>query len=479
MPVRLHIDGTDRDIETEAATVRVILRDMGVQLGKLDRVEPPLWTPLRAGMYVTVTRMVEEREERVITTAVRIIRDEFLSPDESIVLNEGSDGIEELVYRISYDGARVLNRELVERHVVVEPREKVRLIGTKGSIPSVPISGTIAYVSNGDAWVMRGESGRKRPLTRGSNLDGRVFDLSPDGRELLYTDVPTATPGVFNALWVMDTEVLNASPRFTGIRDVRWAAWSPDGERFAYSSAVVSRGLATTSQGAPGWRALNDLHLVAWPTLSSTQVLSPTTVFIYSWWGETWTWAADGQRLAYAHGDSLGFVDLRTAERRPLYTFRPFHTHGDWVWLPTIAWAPDGSRLAACVHQGGEEEPSFALLLFDVDTEEVTELAHDVGPWAGPAWSASRDELAFGLPTEAMEGAESYQLYHVPANDWDHLTPVSPKETATVPFVELSWAPSGPKLILVHDGDLYLFDLDRGTAQPLTATGLASRPRWR
>ena len=491
--VHLHSDATDRDVETEAPTVRTFLYDLGVQFGDMDQVEPPLWTPLEAGLHITITRTLEEREERVITTTERIVRDEFLPPEKGEILAEGSNGIEELVYRITYDGPIVLGRELVERHVVVEPRERVRLVGTKGTIPSVPITGTIAYVANGQAWVMRGESSQKRPLTPEANLDGRVFDLSPDGRRLLYTAVPTRTSEVLNELWIMDTEVLNAHPRALGIQNVLWAAWSPDGRGFAYSSAVVSG-------GAPGWRALNDLCLVDWPSLAITQVLSPTTSLIYSWWGETWFWAPDGQRLAYAHGDAVGIVDLASPERRPIYAFRPVHTHGDWAWLPAIAWSPGGSRLAALVNQGGEETPSFALLLLHTDTGEVSEIAGDLGPWAGPTWSAAGDSLAFGVPVEIMGGDEghepqgaedtafssNYRLHVVPADDWDQVTTVLPLEIATVPYVELCWAPLGtnligePKqLILVHEGDIHLLDIDHETAQALTATGLASHPRWR
>ena len=102
--------------------LREALREASVALGDLDRVEPPLWTPLQAGLAITVTRVRIEREEHIITAAERVVRDEFLLPAESRLLDEGSNGIEEFTYHAAYDGATLLGRELASRKVVVAPR---------------------------------------------------------------------------------------------------------------------------------------------------------------------------------------------------------------------------------------------------------------------------------------------------------------------------------------------------------------------
>ena len=438
----------------------------------MDLVEPSLWTPLETGLQITVTRVVEEREERIIPATLRVVRDSFLVPEEGAVLERGRDGLEELVYRVFYDGPVEVDRELADRRVVVEPREEVRLVGTKGTIPSVPLSGTLAYIANGEAWVMRGESGQERSLARGAHLDGRAFDLSSDGRKVLYTAVPTRTPGALNELCVVDALVLNAEPRFTGIRDVLWASWAPGADEFAYSSATLAR-------ATPGWRALNDLNLFTWPSSTVTQVLSPTSALVYGWWGESWSWAPDGERLAYARGDSLGILDLRSSQRTCLYEFRPFHTHEDWVWLPTLAWAPDGGRLVASVHRGSEEEATFDLLMFRVGAKGYTEVARDVGPWSGPAWATSASWLGYGVLTEAADGSQFYRLHLVRADELAHPVPMGPADAARAPYVEICWSPSGPEFVLARGGDLYLFRVDQGTSHPLTATGLNTHPRWR
>lgn len=468
--VYLHVDGHDHELQTEAPTVRQALSHSEVTLGDLDRVVPPLWTPLHAGMSITVTRVEEERREQVITATVGTIRDEFLLPDESVTVKAGHDGLEELVFHIERDGAAVLGRELVDRRVLVAPREGLRLIGTKGTIPSVPVEGAIAYVANGDAWLIRGESGHKRPLTRGGRLDGRVFDLSTDGRQLLYSIVPTASAGLLNELWVLDTEVVNQTPWRLGVSNVHWAAWAPTGNRFAYATAVLS-------QGVPGWRANNDLSLVDLSSLEITQVLTPTTSFIYSWWGEIWAWAPDGQRLAYSHADAVGIVELEAPVRRALSTFPPFYTHGDWVWLPEMSWSPDGTRIAATVHQGDEETASFALFLLDAQGGTTVRIAEDVGPFAAPAWAPSGGLLAFGERQPGEGGG--YVPRVLVADDWSQRLLVGSDDNIVATHAELGWSPSSESLVWSSNGDLYLVDLQGSEPLPLTATGLASHPRWR
>jgi len=456
--VHLHVDATDREIPSDAATVRELLQQEEIQLGPLDQVAPPLWTPLQAGLQITITRVITEREERVLTNTVRIIRDEFRPPGTKVI-TKGQSGLEELVYRVSYDGPIVLQRTLLSRRVIRPPREEVRLVGTKGTIPRLPISGTIAYIANGDAWMMRRTSEGKRRLTQSKPLDGRAFDLSPDGRWLLYSVASPSSQGL-NTLWVLDIQVLNAHPQNTGISDVYWAGWAPDGKRFAYSSAL-------RIAGPPGYRALNDLQIVSWPALTITHVLSPTQAFLYSWRGERWAWGPDGHTLAYARADQVGLLDLSTGERQPLWSFSPF-AQGDLIWLPSLSWGADGNLFAA-THQGKENEPSFALVRYDLKKKTSSVL------WSGPeipgqlAQDIRTGKLYFTLATKLS--SEHRRLYQSEAK-----TPAQ----LLLPDVEtFSLDPAKGQLLVSKEGDLYLYQIPQGQCQPLTATGLASHPRWR
>ena len=138
-------------METDSPTVRAFLRDIDVRLAESDRVEPPLWTPLQPGLFITVFLVSFSSIIRVLKNTLRTVGDEFLAPGEGRIITKGADGLEQLTYLVSYDGPVMGERKLIRRQVVVEPREAVQLVGTKGSIPSVPITGTIAYIVNGDA----------------------------------------------------------------------------------------------------------------------------------------------------------------------------------------------------------------------------------------------------------------------------------------------------------------------------------------
>src|SRR5205085_3220527 len=80
------------------------------------------------------------------------------------------------------------------------------MVGQQGSFTVVPISGTLAYINGRNAWVMRGNSGQRLPLTTSGDLDGFVFELSPDGQWLLFSREVTQTGGAgFNTLWAVST----------------------------------------------------------------------------------------------------------------------------------------------------------------------------------------------------------------------------------------------------------------------------------
>src|SRR5690606_7013017 len=90
--------------------------------------------------------------------------------------------------------------------------------------------------------------------------DGRVFDLSPDGRRLLYT-VSTedpADPEFSNELWaILDTSASVPQPVQLVPEDVRVAQWVP-----GQPTATVAYSTANPATEAPGWRAYNDLYVM-------------------------------------------------------------------------------------------------------------------------------------------------------------------------------------------------------------------------
>lgn len=489
--ILLVADGQPRYITiARAATVAEALREAGIALDPLDRVEPPSYTPLSPDLRVVVTR-VRERPltvERPLPYAREVRRDATLPHGETRLHQLGQNGTERLTYTVRYEDGQEADRTLAATEVLTPAVAEVLIVGTRGGGASVPVSGTIAYLADGNGWLIRQESGLKRALTRTGDLDGHVFSLSPDGIWLLFSRRPlggeAGLGGPLNALWVMRTDIVNDEPRYLGLDSVLWAAWQPGvaGRRFAYSTGVR---VPTT----PGWRANNDLFLATLDaegqTITERQQLHPEErTMPYAWWGRAWRWAPDGRRLAWADAVSLGTT---TTGRRTVRqaTFTPYETRGPWVWTPTPDWYPTGASFVAVVHgppaagEQAEYAERFDLWRFPAEGGAGEMMEANVGMWALPTWSA-QGRLAYGRAEDPATSMSS--RYRIVVTDQDGrrprpLFPAPEQPGVDVPW--LAWSPRGDQLLAVWQGDLYLIDLDSESARPLTIEGGVSRPQWR
>jgi len=469
--VIIRADGKSQVVETEAQTVREVLEEAGVSLGGLDRVEPDLWESAERGMEIRVIRVQEKEEVAVqkVPFERRVIKDEALEAGESRLMQEGAEGEEEVVYLVTYEDGQEVARKVVARRVILEPVAEVRVTGAKGLLPSIPISGTIAYISYGNAWVMHHESGQKRPLTVSGDLDGRVFALSPDGTRLLFT---RTTGSALNSLWMVSTVVVGDEPQPLKIEDVRYAEWSPDGQEIAYSTAEKT-------QGAPGWKAKNDLYILSWHEGTRKEVLPPSGGGIYGWWGMNFAWSPEGSLFAYADADEVGVIDGSTGERSLLISFAPYYTYAEWVWVPTLSWSPDGLFLVTTIHDISEE--AFDLWVLGVDGKVKARLVPQVGIWSSPRWSFG-DSILFGQAESPDRSQETRYLLYVMDRDGSNAKRLfPPKEEEGLVVEELVpwvWSPWGGEVVVVKEGNVHLLDLEDGSFKQLTIDGGASQPRW-
>ncbi len=214
--VNLVADGHEQTVQTGATTVRALLDEHNIVLNGLDRVEPPEVTAVRDQMTVRVTRV--EQQTYVMTQTVpferQTVHDIAVPTGENRLLQAGQPGLIEREYRVTYENHVETERILLKEHLVQPPQAEIRLIRARPQLENVTITGTLAYLANQDAWVIRESSFQRRRLTSLGDLDGRVFSLSPDSQLLLFTRSVTQSEHL-NELWLVRTTEGYPEPRPT------------------------------------------------------------------------------------------------------------------------------------------------------------------------------------------------------------------------------------------------------------------------
>lgn len=497
-------------------TVREAVATAGITLGDLDQLNPPPFTIISEGLAIVITRVSErfETEDVQIPYTSEIIHNEGLPAGERRLLQVGQTGTEELTYRTVFEDGVQVSRSVVKRVIVTNPVAEIIMVGQQGSFTLVPISGTLAYINGRNAWVMRGNSGQRLPLTTSGDLDGFVFELSPDGQWLLFSREVTAASGPnFNTLWAVSTlpvtttrpatTTITSQPFTLPISNVLYAEWSPvDARTLVYSTAE-------RIERAPGRQANNDLWLLRWNprpngrlTFTTTQILDSSAGGLYGWWGTGFAFAPNGRSLAYARADSIGLISFSVRGRAltatvvisPLVAFTPYNTHGDWAWFPPMRWAPNGRVLYTIIHghaiglEAPEDSPAFDLGAVGVPDGVQYNLIPRAGMFANPQPSPEQvtpsGEVSYRIAfMQAIDPNNSpFSNYRLGLMDRDgsNVRFVFPLEgqSGLSPGGTLAWSPNGRLLALIYQGNLWVIDPDTGLNQQLTGDGLSDQPRW-
>lgn len=490
--VLIHVDGKEIPLLSDVLTVREALAEVDVSIDEDDRVEPDLWVELADGMTIRVIRVQEEIivEREVMPYGQQTIKSEALEAGRQKLLQAGQNGQVEVTYRIGFEDGVEVSRSVLRRIVTQEPMDQITVVGVEGMVDSVQIPGTIAYLNGGNAWIVRGTSGGRHPVTAQGDLDGRVFALSPDGAYLLYS-VLTETvefDGPFNDLYLLNVVLVDEEPQRLPVQNVLWADWSPDGEQIAFSTGVKS--------GPPGWKAHNDLWM--FPLFDGQgerveskprRVVGTQTLSTYSWWGTRYAWSPDGEKVAYASPDQMGWIDLKTFRLFPLAPFAPLNTRGDWVWVPTPTWSPDSRYVACAIHakepgEADEESQRFEIWAFDLDkTVRARLTAYPAGMWSAPRWSPPIESDSLIAYAEAIAPFNSYDsryVLKVMDRDGSNKRVVYPvgSQTGIAPPVVYAWSTDGRQILVLYLGDLHMLDLDTGRVQQLTGDGQCTQLDW-
>ena len=491
--VSITADGESRNITMPAgSTVSQALEAAGVTVGTQDRVDPPPYTVLGDKNSVTLTRVEEvfETEQQIIPFERQVVRNESLPEGETRLVQSGVNGLEELTYRRVLEDDAEISKSVVKSVILQEAIPEIMMVGAQSSFAPLPIPGRLLYLAGGNAWSIDTSTANRTALVTTGDLDGRIFELSPNGNYLIFTRKSTKPADQeINTLWAVRTD--GSKPFATGISNVvHFADWIPGTNSIAYST-VEPRSTA------PGWQANNDLHRYSVTTGARARVLDASSGGVYGWWGMTFAFSTEG-RLAYARPDGIGLVDLDGKYLKPLLSVTPFNTHSDWAWLPSLTWGADGQTLYFISHAAPpslvseEDSPFFDINAVLLEDNTTIPIAQQTGMFAYPSvsstQSSSRERYYQIAYLQAIFPAQSEtSRYRVVVMDRDGSNRRTIFPATDAPGLEpqtLAWAPdviegqAGDFLALVYQGNLWLVDSGNGQAYQVTGDGLVTRIDW-
>ncbi len=499
--VSLVADGVERVYQySEPITVEQFLQQAQVEINTLDRINPQPWTQIFDGIRITVVRVVETEEcedvELQYQEQIRLV--EGLRADERQTAQVGRSGIEEVCYRVRIEDGQRRDPVEISRVVRIEPQDQIVWVGPSTELEPIPINGTLAYISNQNAWIMRGSSTTKRPLTTSADLDSRVFNLSDDGRQLLIARTDESSDEFSNRLWIInDTTVENPEPVLLTPQDVLYAEWRPG------VNNTISYSTGESRQAPPGWQALNDLWIMRIDPQSGNQinieqVLERSTGGLYGWWGRQYEWSPDGTRLAWVQADSIGLVDLQTGTLgEPLMRYAELRPLGDWSWRTTVSWSPDNSLILTTIHgtpfgnERPEDSPVFDIAFTASDGSFSGTMIDRAGIWSSPRFSPEvvtdspfpKGYIAYLRSREWEESIRGEYELVIADRDGSNARVIFPPAGQTglraQQFAQdFTWSPDGRQIALIYLGNLWVVDVETSIAHQLTQDGGASKPVW-
>ncbi len=496
MIIEILVDGETLEQAIPAgSTVQYAIELAGVPLDALDRVDPPSYTLLTAGTVIKITRVTErfEVEEIAIPFERQTLRNEALPQGETRLLQSGVNGLQEITYRILTEEDVEISRTPVKNVILLEPVPEIIMVGLQAAYTPLSIDGKLAYVSGRNAWVVQGDTGNRRPLVLTGDLDGRIFELSDDGRWLLFTRQIADDEDVINSLWVISTTDPDAEPlNLKAENIIHFADWVPGTQ-----SLTVAYSTAEPSPAAPGWQANNNLLTVRFTSAGlvfrAETLIEANAGGQYGWWGTTFAWGEDRHHLAYARADSIGFVDLEEAIFEPVREITPYQTFSDWAWVPGVAWGRDNRTLFFVDHglplalESPSSSPVFDLIALAGRGGHQLPLASKTGMFAYPSVSPAivlpSGEIsylvAFLQAISPLESESSTYRLMVMDRDGSNLRSLfpDPGEPGLEPQ-QVAWSPNSDRIAIVYRGDLWVVDVESGLGQRLTAEGQTLNYDW-
>ncbi len=166
-----------RTVTVPALTVSEALKDLDIDLGKLDEVKPGRDATLDEGDKIVVTRVrvVTKKVTEDVDFSTVEKSDSSMTEGDSKVVREGRDGSRSVVYRIRYENGKLVARKELSSKTLAEARDEIVRVGTKKAAPAAN------YANGSTVWdqLAECESGGNWAINTGNGYYGGLqFNLS-------------------------------------------------------------------------------------------------------------------------------------------------------------------------------------------------------------------------------------------------------------------------------------------------------------
>jgi len=501
--VSLIADGRERTFGYSTnVTVEEFLADAEVEVGESDRLSHPPFTQITDGMKITVRRVTERQEcqQETIAFERRLVPNEGIPSGEEQLAQSGQNGIQEVCYRIIFaDGVESERIQSNQSTILTEPVDEIIYIGSSNNVEPLGIVGTLSYINNSNAWVIKGNTTNKRPLTTSGNLDSLVFNLSDDGSKLIYTTAINDTDDFFNNFWMIGT-LEDSFPIKLTPTDVLYAEWQPTtDDTIAYSTGEAR-------QTTPPWRALNNLWLMevdnnSGRALDITEIIPESSGGFYGWWGTDYKWSPLGDKMAWVRADGMGIVDFDANQLITLVNYAVFKTSQSWAWLSPLSWSWDNNLIASTIHgeplgkEPADTSPVFNLGITNSDGSFSADVKTAVGMWAAPKFSPkiitqnpdySDGYIAYLQAREPYNSINGQYNLVIADRDGSNQRVIFPAESQAgiqtsdfgLTAHDFAWSPDSRFIAIIYQGNLWIVDVQSTVSYQATFDGGSSNPVW-
>ncbi len=466
-----------------------------IELGALDRTDPPSFSLITEPVTITITRVREEfeQEEIVIPFERQTVKNENLPEGESLLVQPGENGIQQVTYRRLIENEVETSRSIFKIEIIKEAKPEILMIGIQSPFVPIEIPGKLAYLTAGNAWLIERDTRQRRPIITFGDLDGRVFSLSPNGEWLLFTR-KSNTENEINSLWVINLDQENAQPiNLNAANIIHFAEWLPNRTATILYSTVEPR------PTAPGWQANNDLRRLVFNAsgrvVRDESIIETNAGGIYGWWGTSFHISPSANSIAYSRPDAVGLVNESDGTLDPLITLLPFQTRSDWAWVPGVEWSPDGKVLFLVNHapmsgiNEPESSPLFDLNAYILPSGPLVKLVSQTGMFAYPSMSKVMKEnqtwLAYLEAIFPEQSENSRYRLVVMQPDGSNRKVIFPTEGGTgLDPQKVVWSPATSSSIqsfvgFIYQGNVWLISTEDWQPRQVTGDNLITRIDWK